>query len=234
MNPKKPIYILGDVHGNFGRLRENICNYDIRDCYIMCVGDLGIGFNHPHKGELSACVKLNDFFIERNIHFMSIRGNHDDPDYFNGPKRIKLSNFNLLPDYHSETFNDETFLFVGGAVSIDRMFRFEGKSYWKDELFVYDETRVTACDVLITHSAPTWIGPFDKEGISYWCKNDKSLWDECYKERLAHDALIKKCGAKQHYCGHFHAYHWVEFQDCYSTILNIDQFKEHRKIYGQF
>lgn len=220
--------MLGDVHGKFARLRENISNYDIRDCYIMCVGDLGIGFQHPAKGESRACRKLNTFFLSRNIHFISIRGNHDDPYYFNGPGRIQLSNFRLLPDYHVESFNGETFLFVGGAVSIDRLFRVEGVSYWRDEIFVYDESRAVPCDVLVTHSAPYWIGPFDKEGLSGWCERDKTLWDECYKERIEHDLLIQKCGAKKHYCGHFHSYHWVDFRDCYSTILDIDQFKEHR------
>lgn len=220
--------MLGDVHGQFDRLRKNIDKYNIRDCYIICVGDLGIGFAHPAKGELSACRELNTFFLDRNIHFMSIRGNHDDPDYFNGPCRIELSNFRLLPDYHTETFNGEKFLFVGGAVSIDRLFRVQGQSYWRDEIFVYDETRVTPCDVLVTHSAPYWIGPFDKDGLAGWCARDPKLWDECYKERMEHDLLIQKCGAKKHYCGHFHAYHWVDFRDCYSTILDIDQFKEHR------
>jgi hypothetical protein len=228
MNLVKPIYILGDVHGQFARLRENIDKYDLRDCYIICVGDLGIGFQHPAKGELSGCRTLNTFFLGRNIHFMSIRGNHDDPQYFNGPNRIELSNLRLLPDYHAETFNGERFLFVGGAVSIDRLYRVEGRSYWPNEVFVYDESKVTPCDVLITHSAPPWIGPFDKEGLSSWCEKDKTLWDLCYRERVDHDKLIQACGAKRHYCGHFHAYHWVDFRDCYSTILDIDQFKEHR------
>jgi hypothetical protein len=134
----------------------------------------------------------------------------------------------LLPDYHAETFNGERFLFVGGAVSIDRLYRVEGRSYWPNEVFVYDESKVTPCDVLITHSAPPWIGPFDKEGLSSWCEKDKTLWDLCYRERVDHDKLIQACGAKRHYCGHFHAYHWVDFRDCYSTILDIDQFKEHR------
>lgn len=226
---QKPIYILGDVHGQFGRLRENIVKFNFRDCYIICVGDLGIGFQHPLRGEMSQCVKLNNFMVERNIQFMSIRGNHDDPIYFNGPNQITLSNFRLLSDYHLEEINGERFLFVGGAVSIDRTHRTEGRSYWKDEVFVYDEERVQPCDVLITHSAPHWIGPFDKDGLSGWCERDATLWDICYKERIEHNLLIQKCGAKRHYCGHFHAYHWVEFGECYSTILNIDQFKEHWK-----
>lgn len=228
MNNDKPIYILGDVHGQFARLRENIDKYDIRDCHVICVGDLGIGFQHPAKGELGECQKLNTFLHGRNIHFMSIRGNHDDPQYFNGPKRIELSNFRLLPDYHTETLNGERFMFVGGAVSIDRVYRIEGRSYWCNEVFVYDPDKVTDCDVLITHSAPYWNGPFDKDGLACWCEKDKTLWDECYRERREHDELIQKCGAKRHYCGHFHAYSWVDFRDCYSTILDIDQFKEHR------
>lgn len=234
MNLVKPVYIIGDIHGAFGRFRDVVRNNNLEDCYIICVGDLGIGFQHPAKGEIHQCKKQNIFFQERNIHFYSIRGNHDDPDYFNGSSRIQLSNFNLLPDYHFEEINGEKFLFVGGAVSIDRQFRVLNRSYWTDEEFVLKPELVKECDVLITHSAPTWNGPFDKEGLAGWCLRDTKLWDDCYKERIAHDQLIKLCKPKNHYCGHFHAYHWVEFQGCYSTILDIEQIKEHRLIQDNF
>jgi len=224
----KPILIIGDIHAAFGRLKEQVEQLDLRSCYLICVGDLGIGFQHPAKGEMHAVKKLNTLFAERDISFMSIRGNHDDPEYFNGAKQINLSHFRLLPDYYHEVINGERFLFVGGAISIDRYYREVGRSYWIGEKFNYDESKIVDCDVLITHSAPTWNGPFDKAGLSGWCEKDKTLWDECFEERKNHDKLIVKSKAKMHYAGHFHEYHWVEFKDCYSTILSIEQIKEHR------
>jgi hypothetical protein len=231
MNYVKPVYIIGDIHGAFGRLKKKVEHLDLRGCYLICVGDLGIGFNYSAEGEVHSCNNLNDFFAERDVSFMSIRGNHDDPAFFGGASTINLSHFKLLPDYHTETLNGERFLFVGGAVSIDRGMRVEGRSWWRDEKFVYLPERVSQCDVLITHSAPSWNGPFDKDGIAGWCETDPTLWDACYKERVDTDALIVQCGAKKHYCGHFHAYHWVDFKECYSTILEIEQIKEHHDKY---
>lgn len=222
--------MLGDVHGEFGRLVEQIERIDLFHCYLICVGDLGVGFQHPARGEMSDINMLNSFFEQRDIHFMCIRGNHDDPKYFNGNERIELSHLKLLPDYHTETLNGEVFQFIGGAVSIDRIHRIPGRSWWADEKFVYEPDKVIKCDVLITHSAPTWIGPLDKEGISGWIAGDPLLWDVCYAERIAHNELVEKCGATKHYCGHFHISTSVVSPNgiCTSRILNIDEIREHQ------
>ena len=222
----KEIYIVGDLHGTFGAMKLSILHYNIRDCILICVGDLGVGFHHPNR-EPSIWRNLNSFFAEHNIHFYSIRGNHDDPKYFSGPNRINLSNFHLLPDYHRETFNGETFLFVGGAISVDRKDRILNKSYWSDEGFVFKPELANQCDVLITHSAPQWNGPTDKSNISYWCEVDRKLWDECCQERKDHTSLIQLCKPKKHYCGHFHISSFVENEGCTSVILNIEEIKQH-------
>jgi len=230
----KPVLLIGDIHGAFGRLKDIVHKQGIENCYLICVGDLGIGFKRTQTGEIMACADLNDYFSKKNIHFMSVRGNHDNPDYFNKDQRIVMSNFELLPDYTVKELNGEKFLFVGGAISIDRLYRVPGQSYWHDEPFVLKPELATECDVLVTHSGPTWNGPFDKEGLAGWGERDPELWDDCYKERIAHDELIKLAKPKMHYCGHFHSYHWVEMNGCYSTILTIEQVKEHRLIESQF
>jgi hypothetical protein len=224
-----PVYIIGDIHGAFGRLEKKIIDLDLKNCTLICVGDLGIGFNYSPEGERKGCFLMNEFFQERQINFKSIRGNHDDPSYFNGEDRIDLSHFKLLPDYHTEVINDEKFLFVGGAVSIDRAMRRTNISYWTDELFVLKPQLVEKCDVLITHSAPSWIGPFDKRGISTWCDVDPELWDLCKKERIDHTALIKLCKPSKSYHGHFHESCMIDFEECFSTILAIEEVKEHKK-----
>jgi predicted phosphodiesterase len=225
-NTYEKILVLGDHHGNYNRVFDKIYKNQIENCLLIHVGDGGEGFKSRDK-EMETFNILNEEFRSLNIEYVSIRGNHSDPSYFDGS--VDLSHFKLLPDYHTETINGEKFLFVGGAVSIDRVFRKEGLSYWSDEVFVLKPELVEKCDVLITHSAPSWIGPFDKEGISSWCEKDPTLWDLCYKERIEHSELIKLCQPSKSYHGHFHSSHWVDFAECYSTILAIEEIKEHRK-----
>lgn len=229
MTENKPIYIVGDVHGKFRNLIQYIHEKSIDNCYLICVGDLGIGFNYSFKGEIEACKTFNEFLKELNINFLSIRGNHDDPAFFKGASRLNFTNFELLEDYTVRELNGEKFLFVGGAVSIDRLFRKQDISYWIDEIFVLDESKIVECDVLITHSAPNWIGSFDKNGIEGWCKRDPHLWDECLKERQDHNDLFKLAKPKKSYHGHFHLYTQVEHDGCIATIIDELQVIEHRK-----
>jgi hypothetical protein len=221
----KPIYIVGDIHGKWDHLFLKIKASEIRNFTLVGVGDLGIGFLDADK-QARQFDYINSFFGGKGIDFIGIRGNHDDPSYYDGS--IDYSNFKLLPDYTSLTLNDKEFLFVGGAVSIDRKIRKEGVSYWADEKFILDHSKIKRCDVLVTHSAPTWSGPFDKSGISGWCDRDDTLWDECLQERKDHDVLIKLCGASRHYCGHFHTSSSVDFEGCISTILDELEVKEIR------
>jgi len=216
---QQKVLILGDVHGEWEKLFSLINRYDIKDCYLICVGDLGIGFANSHSKEIRTLEIANTFFTVRNINFLSIRGNHDNPAFFK--KEIKsFSNIRLIPDYHTEIINDEKFLFVGGAVSIDRTHRKEGISYWSDEGFVLKPELVEKCDVLITHSVPSWNGPNNKSGIESWCSKDPTLWEECMAERFGHDKLIELCKPKRHYAGHMHISSTVAMNGCISKILN--------------
>jgi Icc-related predicted phosphoesterase len=223
----QPILIHGDNHGSWDRLFKKIEDADITDCILIGVGDTGIGFKTNEK-QLREIELLNNRFKKRNIQYMSIRGNHDDPTYFFGT--VKLSNFELIPDYTYRELNGETFLFVGGAISIDRKMRTLNSTYWRDEVFVLKPELVKKCDVLIAHTAPYWVGPFDKEGLSGWCIKDVHLWDECEKERKDLDELVKLCQPSRSYHGHFHTSAWVDFRECFARILDIDEIVEHKQI----
>ena len=214
------IFIVGDVHGKFKQLLNKLPTQNNSPVEIICVGDLGIGFHPSQEMEQSQLKVLNGLFKARNITFYSIRGNHDDPDYFRGSTRVELSNLVLLDDYTTLEFGGKKLLLVGGAVSIDRLVRIENIDYWKDEGFILDESKISECDILITHSAPAWIGPCSENDIKYWTSRDPTLWEECVAERRAHNKLTRLAKPSRLYAGHFHGFYNVEHEGCNARILD--------------
>lgn len=218
MATELPIYLVGDIHGDWDVHRWHAEN--IENCYLIALGDIGIGFIEKKK-QMRQIKLMEAWHKKRNIQFIGFHGNHDDPRYFQGD--VNLPFFKLVPDYTFMNLNGIDILMVGGAISIDRVARKLGKSYWKDEVFVLHEDKVKSCDVLLTHSAPVWNGPMDKRDIEDWCLKDETLWDECIKEREDHTRLIDLCKPKRHYCGHFHASSAATFEGCRSRILDINE-----------
>jgi DNA repair exonuclease SbcCD nuclease subunit len=232
MKSKKLICLLGDVHGRFVFLKAKIINANLRDCYLICVGDLGIGFDSPEQ-ESKNIQGLNSFFAKRNIDFLSIRGNHDDPKPF--ADNFKLSNFELLTDYTLRVINNERFLFAGGAHSIDRYSRqTEGGGWWADEAFVLKPELIQDCDVLITHSAPSWLFPSPLP-LHFIPKPDITLREDCADEKNNIDKLLSQCNASHIYTGHFHesiAFDYNGYGEdrwCQGRILAELELKEHQK-----
>jgi Icc-related predicted phosphoesterase len=167
---------LGDTHGNWNILFYRIIQRDIRDVTIYHVGDIGIGFTKP-VNEMNNLTKYNEDFKERNIIFYGIRGNHDDPKYFDGS--IDMSNLKLLPDYTVVEIEGKNVLGVGGAVSIDRVPRMRDdainikygsskRCWWEGERFKLDIDKAQAMrdiDIVVTHTAPEFCTPMNFEGF---------------------------------------------------------------------
>lgn len=212
------IYITSDHHGEYDRLFKILDEYEIKDCILLFGGDGAEGFSSREK-QIKTFELLNNRFKKRNIQYKAIRGNHSDKSYFDGS--INLSHFELIPDYTYKTINNLSFLFVGGAISVDRIYRREGVSYWKDEVFVLKPELIKPCDVLITHSAPSWIGPTSKINIEHWCQKDRTLWEECQHERQLHNQLFELAKPKYSYSGHFHSSYRAENNGCRARILDI-------------
>jgi DNA repair exonuclease SbcCD nuclease subunit len=222
--PPKPVFILGDWHGEWNAIMRKINFNDIKECILIGVGDAGIGFSHPVM-QKKLFLTLNEEFKEKNIEFMTIHGNHDDPSYFDGS--VDFSHFKLLPNYSRKNINGQEFLFVGGATSIDRRLRVEGLSDWSAAKFTLIPEESYKCDVLITHSAPSWIGPTDKKGLAYWLNQDQTLWEELLKERGDLNTLFHLSKPSKAYMGHFHLSETKHYDGCYARILDINEIYEH-------
>lgn len=228
LESEKPLIFLGDHHGAWNMLFDIIRLKDIRDCYIISVGDLGIGF-HKKEKEQKQTENLNNFFKQKNINFYGIRGNHDDPSYFSGENRICLDNFELIEDYTMSEYGDKSIQFIGGAISVDRTGRNIGTSYWENEGVVFNREACKKVDILVTHTAPSHCFPQQFNEMVYgWAGQDAYLIQDLTDERAVMDEIFKACNPSSHLYGHFHSTWSEEINGCRHRSLNINEFFEYR------
>lgn len=229
MKEKDKVVLIGDVHGEYGKLRYDI-NRLHQDSYIIQVGDFGIGFYKPNYYRNEAFPRLNDVLMAKNCHLYAIRGNHDDPEYFketNNP--FNFSNITLLQDYSELNLLGKSILLVGGAVSVDRRFRHEGKSWWSDEVFKlklehefpYKDSQY---DLVITHTRPGVCGAFKGfNKIKDWCDQDPDLINDLIEESQLVDYLYEKTKPKDWVFGHFHKSELIQYENTRFRCLDIDE-----------
>jgi hypothetical protein len=223
LNKNKPILFLGDHHGAWSQLIDIIETKKISDCYLISVGDSGIGFT-SWENQVRINEQLNQEFKNNNIVFMSIRGNHDDPDYFKGSDRVSLSNFELIEDYTVAEYGGKKIQFIGGATSIDRTGRKEGTSYWNREVVNFERDKCEEVDILITHTAPSWCFPQQFNEMVYgWAREDAYLLEDLTDERAIMDEICKLCKPKLHLYGHFHSAWTEEINGCKHKLLDINE-----------
>lgn len=223
LDDNKPLLFIGDHHGSWMHVFDIIRYKRISDCYLISVGDSGIGFT-PNPKQLVQIGLLNAEFKENNITFLSIRGNHDDPAYFEGTDRVAESNFELIEDYTLAQHRGKTIQFIGGALSIDRTGRREGVSYWPGEGVNFVKDQCKEVDLLITHTAPSWCFPQQFGEIVYsWAREDAYLLEELTDERAVMDEILKLCKPKMHLYGHFHSSWSEEINGCKHRLLDINE-----------
>ena len=223
LNKNKPLLFLGDHHGEWSYLLDIIDAKKISDCYLISVGDSGIGFTNKENQEKNNHW-LNIEFKDRNIIFMAIRGNHDDPFYFQGLNRVSLSNFELIEDYTVAEYDGKKIQFIGGAYSIDRTARKEGVSYWSGEEVKLDRGKCKEVDILVTHTTPSWCFPQQFNEMVYgWALEDAYLIGDLSNERAIMDEIFKLCKPKLHLYGHFHSSWTEEINACKHKLLDINE-----------
>lgn len=225
---------IGDIHGNFNGLIANLKRKRIRNENLIQVGDFGLGFR-SEKDDLLLLNKLNDYLASRGNHLFIIRGNQDDPTFFDGS--TQLSNLQLLQDYSVLNLEGKCILLIGGAISIDRRIRKLDINYWKDEGFVFNESKLKSIllstkniDVVVTHTAPAFTFPqeFDSIVASY-AKKDPALIEELVAERKLlnelYSTIVAVAKPTHWYYGHFHSSKREKINGINFCLLDIDEVK---------
>lgn len=201
----KQIIFIGDIHGEFSTLRYLIHQQQIRDTIFIQVGDFGIGFASNRQGDIESLNRCLDKF---NCELLAIRGNHDNPAYFTNSHPYDCSLITFVEDYTVKTINGLKFLFVGGAVSVDRCNRVLNESYWLTEEFELKLDKLTEkeFDVVVTHTIPAQSGLFlEKKNIRYWLNLEPNTLNESLdRERARISELHDNIKTKLWVCGHFH------------------------------
>lgn len=237
------ILILGDIHGNFNFLKNQITTKRISDCSIIQVGDFGIGFTYDENDELTL-QNLDSFLKDNNITMYVIRGNHDNPKYFEG--NHVFGNLKLLSDYSTVSIDGNNFLFIGGAISVDRTHRIKENNsnikyggrkrcYWDNEGIEYLPElikNITNIDIVITHTAPDWCHPNNKLGfgnfVEDWARIDTNLIRDLLFERNQMTNIFKDLYTnnkiKKHFYGHFHSSKLENFEGVDHHLLDINEF----------
>jgi len=227
----KPLILLGDNHGDWSSLFSLLDHNSVTNATLIHLGDDGIGFQPNKAATLSLCAQLNQRFKDRAIEFYSLRGNHCDPQYFTDPNLITMGNFNLIEDYTTGVWGDQTVQFVGGAISIDRKGRAPFISHWPNEGALFSPEKCVKVDILITHSCPPWCHPERLNSMVLgWAKIDPPLLAELKKEREILAEIFSLCQPKYHYYGHMHDSWNSKIGGCTHRLLAINELYEHHPI----
>jgi predicted phosphodiesterase len=249
------ISFLGDIHGNFDIINQKIKRYDLNKSIIFQCGDFGVGFNYNNPRseakEHKRLLILNSYLKKRDIYLYVIRGNHDNPVFFDG--KHNYTNIIFMQDYDIVDVDDVRVLGIGGAVSVDRMPNeyimstwgrgsWEGRKkdidWWVNEGVVYDEEKIKnifGVNIVFAHTCPDFAYPvgMDYKNLNLWFKCDKNLKEDLIKERKTMSKIFKdldKYNPLEYYIyGHYHQTNTENINGTKFCLLDIDELREIKK-----
>lgn len=215
------IYITGDTHGDFKRLKK-FCNkiQTTKDDTMIILGDSGLNYYTDIR-----CRRYKHEAQRLPIKLFCVHGNHEErasniPQYheseFWGGKVLVEDEF---PDlkfaldgeiYKIPTINGEKdAIVIGGAYSVDKYYRLKVGANWysseqpsdniKNKVEEVLKLRNQKIDIILSHTCPNRYIPTEwfLSGI------DQSTVDRTTEEWL--DNVLENLGYyEKWYCGHYH------------------------------
>lgn len=210
------IYITGDTHGNFTRVR-NLCRVfeTKKEDILIILGDAGINYYGADRDK-----KVKKMLENLPITIFSIHGNHEMrpktiPTYkeveWNGGivyQEEKYPHLLFAKDGEIYDFEGIKAIAIGGAYSVDKEYRLQnGWGWWADEQPSEEiKARVEKAladngnkkDVVLSHTTPLKYEPIEMF-LSYV---DQSKVDKSTEIWL--DKIEDTIDYKKWYCGHYH------------------------------
>ncbi len=186
--------LIGDIHGGwelYHQTATDAINFGGCERTIQ-VGDFGVGFAGPYWHD-----RADEFHWDGTHRF--IRGNHDKPE------KCKE-----MVGWIQDGRIEDDVMFIGGAYSIDHMFRTEGTSWWPDEelsiealyhmIDVYEQVKPR---VMITHDCPQDVAKemFVQSGLAIGGQQAKLIRT---KTGTAFNTMMAIHQPEAWYFGHWH------------------------------
>lgn len=208
------IFLTGDTHGSLEIKKLSFKNFPLsrgltKEDYVIICGDFGCVWDG------SNCDKYwLDWLEDRPFQTLFVDGNHENfnllydwkmpkDEWHGGAVHVIRPSVLHLMRGQIFTINNMTFFTMGGATSIDKVYRKEGKSWWPQEIPSYEEMETgvinltkynNKVDYIITHCLPSSIlDKFDK-----WCPQHDTLNN--YLEKM----IVQEVEFKKWFCGHYH------------------------------
>lgn len=227
------IYITGDTHRDFYRLRNIEKN---KDNMLIILGDAGINYCLNEEDN-----KLKKYLNDMNIKLFCIQGNHEErPENISTYKEIDMFDGNVFveEEYPNLIFakNGELYkidgkkvLVIGGAYSVDKEYRLlYGHRWFKDEQLTEEEQNSILekykgkhVDIILSHTCPMKYEPAEvfMQGI------DQTKVDNAMEMFL--DKIEENVDYDKWYCGHYHTEKQIdklEFMFGRIKVFNKDEF----------
>ncbi len=232
------MYFLGDTHG-IRPIFTIIDKHKLENQNLIHVGDLGLGFQEITR-DVSNLLTLDEMLQETNNKLYVIRGNHDNPIFWDKSKGLwlpKFHNLHLLEDYSVVNIEGKTIFFVGGAVSIDRLPRISEfpPTWWEDEKFKFKWDKIgeifkntSKIDIVVTHTAPGFAHPQNDYVpiVDHYCEIEKKHgYDLRAKLREERDLVSKLYDEIKAY--NYKPSHWIygHFHNTKKEIISGIEFK---------
>ena len=231
---ERQLWICGDIHGELSGLVRNAVNCGISCADVLVVGDFGVGFGRPKSmdvayGKVRATLEKNDICI------YTIRGNHDNPAFFDG--KHDFDRLHFLPDHSIVELCGKRIYPVGGAVSADidlvdplsrksrRMindslikFGSSKRVWWPDEApMQFAEGLPETADIVVSHEAPL---SFDPPLMQADHMRDET-WQKIVKSRKYLDYVLQTVKPVLWFYGHYHSHFEGNYQNTLYRCMDI-------------
>lgn len=233
------IYITGDTHG-FTDIDKLVLNKTLASLtdndYLLITGDFGGIWDGGMHDE-----DILDYYAKKPYTTLFIDGNHENFDLLNSYPveqwnggKIHRINSKVLHLMRGQIFNIEnmSIFAFGGALSIDKVYRTLGISWWPDEEPTEEECTEAMknlekngflVDYIVTHAAPESI-------VRNEINNAHRLLCLDCKAEMFLDKILEKTIYTHWYCGHYHFD--MDITDYRLSVLyqNVLELKSGRKV----